>query len=158
MYDDAYATCGETYVTLRIYQIHPDEVTARLRLQPDSVLVKGERWKTRAGRSSVPARVNGWFFTSKGRVESRDVRRHLDWLLDQIEPHAGTLGELQASGGKMDVSCYWESLSGHGGPTLSPSTMGRLAVLGLETWFDVYFAAGIEEGSTWPGPGGMKPH
>jgi hypothetical protein len=45
---------------------------------------------------------------------------------------------LQAGGCRMDVSCYWLSRSGHGGPAVSAAQMGELARLGLELWFDVY--------------------
>jgi hypothetical protein len=31
------------------------------------------------------------------------------------------------------------SASGHGGPMLSPETMGRLSDLGVGIWFDIYF-------------------
>jgi hypothetical protein len=137
-YRDDYPSCEQTYVTLCVYELDPAVVSEALGLQPDKVRVKGERWKTRAGWSSVPARVSGWFFGSKGQVDSKDVRRHLDWLLDQIEPHAAALKSIQAAGGRMTVSCYWSSAWGHGGPTLSPSIMSRLADLGLEIWFDVY--------------------
>jgi hypothetical protein len=33
----------------------------------------------------------------------------------------------------------WDSKSGEGGPTISPVQMKRLAELGIELWFDVYF-------------------
>jgi hypothetical protein len=59
--------------------------------------------------------------------------------LERVEPHAGRVAELQQEGARTDVFCYWVSASGQGGPRLLPSTMGRLAQLGLEVGFDVYF-------------------
>jgi hypothetical protein len=39
----------------------------------------------------------------------------------------------------MDIACLWDSHAGHGGPTLSPDLLRRLADLGIELWFDIYF-------------------
>jgi hypothetical protein len=86
--------------------------------------------------------LHGWFLSSDGEVESRDVRLHLDWLLSRIAPQAEAILALQREGCRMDVSCYWVSASGHGGPSVRPAQMGELARLGLELWFDVYLGGG----------------
>ncbi|MCB9870150.1 MAG: DUF4279 domain-containing protein [Planctomycetes bacterium] len=91
-----------------------------------------------ANRAGKP--LHGWFLSSETHVESRDARRHLDWLLDQLEPASTPLHQLIRDGANADVSCYWLSVGGHGGPALSPSQMLRLGRLELCCWFDVYFA------------------
>lgn len=136
-YDDDYATCAETYATLRVYELAPQVVTSALGLEPDSTQTRGDAMYPRAG--SPLYRVDGWFMTSRGFVASRDVRRHLDWLLDRLEPCASALRDLRSAGARMDVSCFWASASGHGGPALSPKQSQRLGNLDLEVWFDVYF-------------------
>jgi hypothetical protein len=70
------------------------------------------------------------------------MRRHLDWLLSRIEPRADAIHALRSDGCCMDVSCFWVSASGHGGPSVLPAQMGPLARLGLELWFDVYLGDG----------------
>ena len=108
-YDDAYPTCEETYAELRIYtgEAAPQRVAEALRLKPTTLLVAGES----------KARVNGWFLSTRGQVESRDVRRHVDWLLEQLLPRRLELHTLQAEPHLwMDVFCYWRSTQGHGGP------------------------------------------
>jgi uncharacterized protein DUF4279 len=141
MYDDSYATCKETYATLRIYpeNLDPDQVSECLALSPSSIQRRGEARLLSSGNYATK-RLNGWFLTSKGIVDSRDVRRHIDWLLDKVEPAALQFGEILTEGARADISCFWVSASGHGGPTLSPSQMGRLAKLQLECWFDLYAA------------------
>lgn len=136
-YADDYSTCLSTFATLRIYSqtVVPDEITRALELQPTRSLRQGEL------RGGKPSNLNGWFLSSEGRVESRDLRRHLDWLLDQLG--GGEQGTHQLTAripGRVwaDVSCLWVSAVGHGGPTLSPKQMMRMARLGLECWFDVY--------------------
>jgi hypothetical protein len=92
-------------------------------------------------RRAKPAQINGWFLTSKFAVVSRDTRRHLDWLLDHLAGREDALKLLQSEGCRMDICCFWASASGHGGPTLSPHQLKRLAALDLEIWFDVYLSS-----------------
>ena len=88
-------------------------------------------------------------------VESRDVRRHLDWLLSRIDPRADAIHSLRSDGCRMDVSCFWVSASGHGGPSVLPAQMGPLARLGLELWFDIYLgdSQDAEQGAATDGGG-----
>lgn len=72
-------------------------------------------------------------------MESCDAAKHLAWLLERFDRHQHALAQLREQGWRMDISCYWESKNGHGGPTLSPPLLLRLAALGIELWFDVYF-------------------
>ncbi|HET7748769.1 MAG TPA: DUF4279 domain-containing protein, partial [Terriglobales bacterium] len=73
------------------------------------------------------------------QVESRDVRRHLDWLLEQIVAAQEVLRRMQSEPDLwMDVFCYWRSTHGQGGPMLSPKQMQRLAELDLTIGFDCY--------------------
>lgn len=135
-----YPTCQRTYATLRIYpgQLDPTEVTSRLGIEPSSFQRRGET--TSAGARQ--ARLHGWFLTSEGAVESEDIRRHLDWLLEQIVSRDEAVYSLQADGCVMDVSCFWISRSGHGGPSVLPAQMRELGRLNLELWFDVYLGDG----------------
>jgi hypothetical protein len=84
-------------------------------------------------------RTGGWFLTTEGAVASRDVCRHLDWLLDRLVGRGEALRQLQEQGCRLDLSCSWVSASGHGGPTLYAATLTHLAELGIEVGFDVYF-------------------
>jgi hypothetical protein len=45
-------------------------------------------------------------------VDSRDFRRHLDWLLDQLDGRTESLLALQESGWTAYASVYWLSRSG----------------------------------------------
>jgi hypothetical protein len=133
-YDDDYGTCEDTYATLHIDtgEETPSLVTSKLKLSPSEFMEKGT---LREGK--YKNRFNRWFLTSKGAVKSKDSRRHIDWILDNLEPVKNELLELQLSV-KMDIGCFWLSTNGDGGPTLSPYQMRRLADLNLEVWWDVY--------------------
>ena len=135
-YDDHYATCIETYATLRIYPNEsPETVTTQLGISPTRVQEKGDRSKT-----GVPFTTHGWFLCSRNFCSSRDIRRHLDWILEKITSKRNVIQLLCGDGTKADISCYWLSAHGHGGPTLSPIQMAQLATLNLDCWFDIYFA------------------
>lgn len=130
-YDDEYATCAATYATLRIYtgELDPSTVTRALGLKPNQVLIKGEQ----------SARLNGWLLSSQNLVKSRDVRRHVDWLLQQVSESRLELIKSQSEAEIwMDVFCYWRSMDGHGGPSLSSKQMRTLAELNLNIGFDCY--------------------
>jgi hypothetical protein len=83
--------------------------------------------------------INGWFLTTKGKVNSKDCRRHIDWLLDVFFPVTHKVNELQNRGVKLEISCFWSSASGNGGPTLSVKQMSRLVPLSVDIWWDVWF-------------------
>ena len=130
-YIDDYSTCDETYATLRIYPVDAThfEVSKILGLQPT---------KFSAINKEKPNNVNGWFLSSKGHVDSKDSRRHIDWLLDQIETVQTDFMKLTKFEAKADISCYWVSSAGHGGPIISPYQMARLVSLNLDVSWDVY--------------------
>ncbi|MBI1949145.1 MAG: DUF4279 domain-containing protein [Deltaproteobacteria bacterium] len=147
-YDDEYATCAATYATLRVYPgaLDPDVVTRRLGLEPSDIQHAGEQGASQRahGRGATPpirtaARPNGWFLSSERQVVSRDCRRHIDWLVDRVMGRREELLALRQGGARMDVSCFWASRGGHGGPSLLPQQMAALCALDLEIWFDCYW-------------------
>ena len=134
MYRDDYATCERTYATLRIYHhdLDPEHVSKSLSLIPSKTQRKGDE------PSSPRVPKGGWFLSSKGNVTSKDTRRHIAWILDQLEPTKSNLLSLQDRGYETDIFCFWRSASGHGGPELDHELMQRLAAFRLNVGFDVY--------------------
>ncbi len=137
MYDDDYGTCRRTFATLLIYPVRtdPEAITVRLGLEPTFRRRKGGAIPPDA----LPAEIDLWCLSTKGRVESRDSRRHIDWLLDAIEGKAAVIRSLQEEGARIAVSCFWLSQAGEGGPTISPGQMRRLGGLNIELWFEFYY-------------------
>jgi RHS repeat-associated protein len=98
----------------------------------------------RAGQSR-PIDVNAWFLSSEGKIDSRDLRRHLDWLLERLAPVSEQLKALQGIPGvAMYVTCIWWAAHGEGGPTLGPRHMRGLAALDLECSFELAFYGDAE--------------
>ena len=136
---DDYPSCARTYATLRVIPdgFAPDEVTEALGVSPTVVYHAGKSMYP--ARPHVLARQDAWHLRSTPAVESTDAARHIDWILDQIEPRALALAGIQARAAEVSLSCFWVSAHGHGGPSLLPGQMQRLAALNLPLWFDIYF-------------------
>jgi hypothetical protein len=143
-YDDDFMSCRETYSTLRIFSdaIPPDEISAALLLKPTLSHLKGDAISPRVPR---PRLEHGWLLSSERQVRSRDTRRHIDWILDQLEPCAGAFDQLLSRGASVDIFSYWVSACGQGGPILSPPQFARLARFRVECVYDIYFTGEDEE-------------
>src|SRR5688572_7753401 len=138
---DTYETCERTLATLWIggENLDPAFVTSQLGIEPSETPKKGEIKRSSRGFSRK-VKKGGWFLSSEGHVDSKDVRRHLDWLLACLIPARNRILELQKIEGiRMSVNCLWWSVGGMGGPTLWPEQMSLLAELNLECGFDVSF-------------------
>jgi hypothetical protein len=137
MYNDEWPTCDRTYATFRLYHadLDPEDVSTQLGLVPSATQRRGAPVPSSRGRL---APIGGWFLSTKGVIDSRDVRRHVDWLLERLAPRAATLVRYRESGYRADIFCSWYSAQGHGGPALSPPQLALLAKLELEIGFDIY--------------------
>ncbi len=137
--DDDYQTCERTCAVLRVYPgaMSPSEVTNVLGVQPTDSVVAGQRGKENSLGLARTGKINAWLLSSEAAVHSRDLRHHLDWLLDAVEAAAAELKSLQAQPGvRMSVNCIWWSRYGDGGPAIWPEQMARLAQLNLECSFE----------------------
>lgn len=137
MYNDDYETCNETYVTLRLNSdsLSPQAITNFLGIEPSETIEKG------VGTNILTHEVtnhNTWLLTSENIINSKDSRRHIDYLVDKLLPIREKLKILASHGAKIDICCLWFSESGHGGPTLSPQQLSKLGELGIDLWFDFY--------------------
>lgn len=146
-YSDANPSCERTDVELRIYspELSPKDISEKVGITPTSSNEKGERKRSPYGITR-PIPTNGWFLSSEGHVESKDVRRHLDWLLDKLVPAAAGLKELQTNPTvRMTIYCIWWQADAAGGPTLWPEQMRRMADLDLECTFELSFYGPAED-------------
>lgn len=141
-----YATCGKTYATLCIYHhdLDPDAVSRLLELRPTRSQRRGDVRNLKAP-NPVPLPIGAWLLCTEDVSQSRDVRFHIDLLLGMLVEKDDAIRQLTAQGCQLRISCYWRSFSGHGGPMMWPETMGRLAELGIEVSFDVYFCGEDEQ-------------
>lgn len=136
-----YPSCKGCYATLTIYPklLHPDIISEMLGLAPTRQNVIGEKVTNSIG-STREIKKSGWFLSTENIVLSKDLREHLDWILDKIEPASQAIEKLQSrKETTMSISCVWHSLAGDGGPVLWPEQMIRISNLNLELSLDFCF-------------------
>jgi Domain of unknown function (DUF4279) len=130
--DDNYATCAETFAALRIYSGTLDAQQIGRQLGLDATTSNRVAIEA-ASNTGRPAPPNLYELSTEHKVVSRDLRKHLDWLLQRLSPsRSQLLGLQQRADTKMLVHCRWWSKYGGGGPTLWPEQMELLAALKLE--------------------------
>jgi hypothetical protein len=135
-YDDDYGTCKATSASFRVIHrdLNPADVTLLLGMQPTWAYKRGDSRGER--ETSAPRGI--WGFSTEDMVVSRDLRRHLDMLVDQLYDKVEQLNELRSRGYQLDVFCDWIRSGGTGGPTLSPRNMAGLSRLGLKIGFEFW--------------------
>lgn len=136
-YDDDYATCAETYATLRIlsHTVPAELIAQAMQVAPTRSFAKGDHFGVDGGNIR---QQTGWFWSTHEMSTSRDTRRHLDLVIQMLETKTKVILDLQAMGCKIDIVNYWVSKDGEGGPLIEPYQMRRLAELDLPVWWDVY--------------------
>lgn len=138
--NSTYETCAECHATLSIYpgEMSPHEVGTLLGLRPTLQYAKGEDALSPWGKTfKVP--LSSWLLSSQGNVDSKDLREHVQWLLDILRPVASGLESLRKIPGlDMHILCTWISRYGDGGPYLWPEQLQCMADLGLPCHFDFY--------------------
>ncbi|MFU2315807.1 DUF4279 domain-containing protein [Rahnella sp. PCH160] len=133
--------CYECYAQLLIYpaHTHPNEVSEFLKLEATKINIVGDIITNSLGKTRE-VKLSGWFLSSELHVTSKDLRDHLNWFIEKLNPVETELRKLQSIDDvTMTLCCVWRSKYGHGGPVLWPEQMKSISDLNLECSFDVYF-------------------
>lgn len=69
--------------------------------------------------------------------KSESLERHLEWLLDQLEPKSAEI-KLISQIYKVDLFCGFCSANGQGGFVLDGALLTRLAKLGVPVGLDLF--------------------
>ncbi len=80
--------------------------------------------------SSQPG--SAWSFIAQPPIPSRDSAYHIDWLLRRFADRADALRLLRKRGCRVEIVCFWESMSGNGGPMLDRELLVDLAKFPLD--------------------------
>lgn len=130
--------CLRTHVTFRLAgaDLNPAQVSSLLELEPSEAFARGEQ----VDILTQPAQTGIWSLSTQDLLSSTSPEKHLEFLLDRLEPAATRLLELvNAQALQVDFFCYWLSATGHGGPVLSPDILRRISNLGAVLGLDIYF-------------------
>ena len=143
-YNDDYPTCARTLAELIISgdALDLEGVTRSLGIVPSDQRKKGEQKVNSLGLVRE-APYTMWILSSEGQVASLDLRRHLDFILLQLDGKAAELAAIrEQSNAAAYVRCIWWARA-QGGPMLSPKQMSALARFDLQVWFE--FADFVDE-------------
>src|SRR5688500_16478169 len=100
-YDDSYPTCDRTHASLCIYlpdTSDPNALSEKLGVQPSRTQVKGE---VRNGKAKQWP--TAWFLESTENVQSKELRRHINWVLEQLDGKLDVIQELQSRDAEMHI-------------------------------------------------------
>ena len=139
--DPNYGSCKSTYASLFIYMKSKDTKTVdELRHLRGNFVVDLRKEFEKGHRSAECLHEYCWSFSSEGKVASKDLRHHLNWLLEMIYEDRSSLFAIQQDEStSMFIYCNWWSKSGHGGPAISPEQMNALVDLNLALTLDFHF-------------------
>jgi hypothetical protein len=139
-YDDDFPPCLNTYLVLRVTggELKPAKVSELLGLEPTKSAAKGDKMPV-GTTMMVVAEKNLWMYSTRGLVNSKDSRRHIDWLLDKLAHKEREIEQLKQGGATVVISNWWESSGGAGGPILNQKQMLGLTKLGIDIYWDVRF-------------------
>jgi hypothetical protein len=136
------------FATLRFTgdRFDPNRISAILGVQPTRAYRKGERYFAGPRAGFVTGRTGVWVLATDGLVNSADLDRHLEYLVNLIfrgpdrELRLKQLHEVMShDGAKADVSCFWRGGPGTQPPALSKDAIRKLLQLPaeIETDFEV---------------------
>jgi hypothetical protein len=132
-----FPSCSRTYVTLDIYHetLEPTLISQTLGVTPD--------WSQKVGEALRPGKlvnINGWFWGTRGRSASKDMRAHLYVVFKKFDEKKSKLRKLKKMGCQIRIMCFWESATGNGGPVLDHETLTLLAKYPLDLLeYDIWF-------------------
>ena len=139
VYEDDCMACDYTLATLWIGggDSTPGAVTEALDLTPTRTQAKEQP----SANGRRPSRSNVWQRSTEGVVVSRDSLRHVDRLLSLLEGKDAAISRLIGDGWRIGISVFYSSHHNIGGPRLTPSTIRRLAELGIGIDYEFFFDA-----------------
>jgi hypothetical protein len=139
--NDSDPFCISVWVSFCIFGIDPDIVTKKLGIEPSSQQKIAVPRLLPNGKQEI-GKINNWILRSRDHVQSRDIRRHLDWVLEKIDPAISELRALQNLPEiKMVMSgSYLSKEEGGGSIAIWPEQMVRMAEANLEFSIDIIFS------------------
>ena len=131
--DINYPSCDDVYSEFIMYC---DFDKTNLNLKPDKKYKLGDVFIGKNGKEiTFPKSL--WSITSNKKINSKDARDHLDYIIDFIYPEKDKILYLQRYY-QMHIKCVWFAAGISGGPVLWPEQMSSISELNLELSFSFY--------------------
>jgi hypothetical protein len=126
---------------LSALDLNPDAISEVTGLNPDKTAKRGDDRRNYKGGQISPHQEGFWMISSEGKVESKDINDHIDFLLALLLPHRATLSQIVWQlKGETFFDVLWTSnyLYAGTGPIISYKSLQGMSDLGASIGFDIY--------------------
>jgi hypothetical protein len=123
------------------HDLIPAEITKALGMPPDVAASRGDERRTAIGRLISPEPEGIWMLSTKGKVNSKDINDHLQYLLNRLLPHHDViLGFVRDKGYETYIDVLWESMYLYAGtgPVIDRECIEGISQLHAGIGFDIY--------------------
>ena len=109
-------SASQVFATLRFAgdALDPDEISRVVGQQPTRAYRRGQRYKPGPRSPEVTGKTGVWYFSTKRKVASKDLRDHLDALVNLVLPVADEDKRLRELRDIMErrnlqahATCFW---------------------------------------------------
>ena len=126
---------------LTAHNLDPEEVSLAFKIKPSRSAKRGDERRNPRGTLLSPHKEGWWQLSSEGKVRSKDINKHFEYLLKRLLPHKKTiLGFVKAQAGETYFGVLWENTYLYAGtaPMLSSQSIKGMAELNASIGFDIY--------------------
>jgi len=126
---------------LTALDLDPDEVSLAIKIKPSRSARRGDERRNPKGTQLSPHKEGWWQLSSEGKVKSKDINKHFEYLLKRLLPHKETiLSFVKDKDGETYFDVLWENtyLYAGNGPVLSSQSIKGMAELNAGIGFDIY--------------------
>ena len=119
--------------------LDPNEVSLALKIKPTRSARRGDERRNLRGTLLSPHKEGWWQLSSEGKVKSKDINKHFEYLLKKLLPRSETILSF-AKDGETYFGVLWENtyLYAGNGPVLSSQSIKGMAELNARIGFDIY--------------------
>lgn len=124
------------YASLNLWgeNLNPQKVTETMGISATRSFQRGDM---RKDGTSWPHGI--WFLDSKEQIQSLDPTKHLEWILEQIEPVQLKLSEVvQEQSLDAEIGIFWIMPTSHEYLIISPDLAKRISATNLRLEISVY--------------------
>ena len=120
-------------------KLDPDAVSLALRINPTNSARRGDERRNIKGALLQPHKEGWWQLSTKGKVKSKDIHKHFEYLLKKLLPHREDILNF-AKNGETYFGVLWENtyLYAGNGPLISSQSIKGMAELNASIGFDIY--------------------
>lgn len=115
------------------FEGEPSEISRKLELTPMKTWIKGDAWLPSKLREN-----NNWEIHSSIDSSEMFLDRHIESVLEIIEPKRSQILLLRKQGCSIGINCVGYYYDEHPGFHLSAELISRLAAFSIDVDFDLY--------------------